>query len=266
MKKIDRVLLEECYNILSVDWDYFFEDVEQFDWQCNEDLSVYYEVIWPLRYSNHRLFSPDRKIAYEVMRPREEFRTFWGKMDELFELNEYTKLIITESHLDLYKVLFNDAVPYLTLNIFNFDQHHDAGYGEKIGEEINCGNWAGKLHKKEWIDNYCVLYPEWRRGKPENYIPDFVQVGYGVEDLKQAIGKCKPQIDAVFICRSGPWTPSWSDGEWLEFVKWWDRKDLYKRNVMKLEYAMKERPFDREEAERIKEQTDQLRSGRTENG
>jgi len=63
----------------------------------------------------------------------------------------------------------------------------------------------------------------------------------------------------VFICRSSPWTPSWSDNYWIKFIEYfktnypytWDHK-------MALEYALKPRPFNKEEANRLFEQTKKL--------
>lgn len=55
-------------NILSIDWDYFFPDISEFDWSTNESNSFMFEAIWPLRADNIGYVS--KRTAIEHVQPR----------------------------------------------------------------------------------------------------------------------------------------------------------------------------------------------------
>ena len=222
-------------NILSIDWDFFFPDVQQFDWQMNEDMFLYYELIWPLRWGNSALFDQNTK-ANEIMHPRSSHRTFWDSIQS--KIKKRATLIIVDTHSEMYNV-FNEYPGSLT--IWNFDQHHDCGYGRS--KELDCGNWAQLLYSNSKIQ-YHQVYPDWRKTiKEEPNPPGWAEIHHESDPLEL------PKFDFVFICRSSPWTPSWADRLWLRFIHWFkDNRELCWKNKMSVPYPLKERTFNWKEA------------------
>ena len=53
-------------NILSIDWDYFFPDNVAFDWSMDDKKFIFYEIIWPIRWSNMHLET--KKLAKWIFR------------------------------------------------------------------------------------------------------------------------------------------------------------------------------------------------------
>ena len=224
-------------NIVSVDWDYFFADTLEFDWGHRESL-FFIEAIWSLRAGAVGLVSGEPAI--DKMRPRSQFKHFWNSFDFPPE-----HLVIAESHLSLLEVLRQSGIQDAT--VYNFDAHHDLGYGMK---EENCGNWAKIAHEEGRIESYKLVYPQWRFVEPEIDgsipAPEGLEFEYFLEP---------PEIeyaDMVFICRSGSWTPPWCDDEWMKFIghfeqyEWlWDSKSF-------TELALKKRSPNMAEAKQLR--------------
>jgi len=231
-------------NILSIDWDYFFPDNFVFDWQFQDNNKIYCEIIWPIRWSNRNLF--DHKIiAKDIYHP--DLQLLNGFLDKIL-INSYpSMLVISDTHVDIKTLI--DAFP--KSNIYNFDQHHDIYYGNELPKkesQLNCGNWVGCLLNQ--IKSYHLFYPPWRKTNPEHKGKLlYTEVSYSIPEDP-------PVFDAIFICRSSPWTPPWSDHKWIEFIEYfkinyhilWNRK-------LALDYVLKARPFDQQEAERYEQQT-----------
>ena len=130
-------------RILSVDWDYFFPDVFWFDWSQKEQNMFFLEYLWYIRYGNQHMKTGE--LAKDLVKPDEKLlKNFWKKV---CPKEPSLHLCICESHKDIIVVLESFFESTTTkFSIWNFDQHHDAGYGM---EELNCDNWAHYLHKKK---------------------------------------------------------------------------------------------------------------------
>lgn len=221
-------------NILSVDWDFFFPDTQQFDWQMNEERFLYYELIWPIRWTNSGIF--DRSIkARRIMHPNPIAHQFWNGLRG--RISKWSKLVVVDSHADLKHFLDGLSSSF---SIWNFDQHHDCGYGER-NHKLNCGNWAQKLQEEKRITKYHQVYPEWRRIEVEpSAPPQWADVSYYGEEIP-----LPDKFQIVFVCRSSPWTPSWSDNLWIYFIEWFKREipKAWESKVA-IEYSLKKRPFD----------------------
>jgi len=220
-------------NILSVDWDFFFPDVVQFDWGHSEDSPWFYEVLWPLRWGNRALLDRD-VLARKVMWPRRSHETFLKKVLR----KKYCGFVaVTESHKDLYAVLRNNLNN--SVNIYNYDQHHDCGYTERDNEEVNCGNWGWHLKCRGVIKNFFQVYPDWRKEVKESDPPKWVNVNYESDKIPL------PKFDSVFVCRSSCWTPSWADKMWLRFIDPLRKMDA---RFASAPYALKRRDFNLKQA------------------
>lgn len=237
-------------HILSVDWDYFFPDTAEFDWGHRETV-FFNEAIWSLRASCVGLIS--HKPALTAMRPRKQFRTFWNSLVDALPPDH---LIVAESHLSLLAGMRQAGVRDAT--VWNFDAHHDLGYGMK---EENCGNWAKVAFEEGRMAEYKLVYPQWRAGLPESadgtvHAPDGLQFEYFFEMPEIE------QIDVIFICRSGSWTPTWCDASWFEFIHFFKREWPWLWNMMQYsEMAMKRRSPNLKEAREIRKQHAEMLNG-----
>jgi hypothetical protein len=225
-------------RILSVDWDYFFPDTFWYDWSQKEESMMFLEYLWYIRYGNQHLKTG--ALAKDTVKPdKSRLCGFWEKVSPR---EPYINLTITESHKDIVTTLdffFSDPLDRPSFEIWNFDQHHDAGYGM---EKLNCDNWAHYLHEDGRLSEYHVIYPPWRKEKPEEKPKFPCTMHYEIPDLPD-------RFEFVFICRSGGWTPSWCDDEWIKFIEHWKKYELLWTTKSSAEYALKKRHFDYEKAE-----------------
>jgi len=233
--------------VLSVDWDYFFPNSEDFDWGHREETHVmlFLEVLWSMRWSNHTL--DGKHLAHEYYKPREKWRSFWDniitKDDGLMQLG------ITESHKDIIDFIAPVLEQQMKLDIYNFDAHHDAGYGEET-TPLDCGNWAEHAKLMNPNAQYTLIYPKWRIETPEKGMSNGNRPA-AVDQVFYCVPKIPPPL-FIFICRSGAWTPPWSDPQWLDFIEWWERHRNFTWNVKSHnEYSLKQRPFDIETARKF---------------
>jgi len=208
-------------NILSVDWDYFFPCMDNYDW-CHSERSFMLDLIWSTRVGAFDLLTKQKAI--ETLVPK-DYEEFWAKMRFAFP----QQLIIAETHVDLYHILSG----CVSVSIWNFDAHHDLGY-ENDNRRLNCGNWANHLLKEERMGEYHVIYPSWRKEFPETK-NEYMSINNTMRrvEIHHEIPKL-PLFNVIFICRSSAWTPPWRDNCWMKFINWW------KRNR---EHAWKEKRF-----------------------
>ena len=234
-------------NILSIDWDYFFPDNVAFDWSMDDKKFIFYEIIWPIRWSNMHLET--KKLAKDIYHP--DLQLLNGFLDKILINSNPTLLSIAESHSDIQHLIYLfPAKP----NIFNFDKHHDIYYGNELPKkesQLNCGNWVGYFLDR--IESYHLFYPPWRKDNPEH------EGELLYTTTSYSIPEHPPEFHMVFICRSAPWTPSWSDHYWIEFIEYFKTNYRYTwDHKLALEYALKPRPFDLKEAERMLKKTKKM--------
>ena len=236
-------------NILSIDWDYFFPDNFQFDWSMDDKKSIFYEIIWPIRWSNRNLKT--KEFAKDTYHP--DLQLLNGFLDKILINSKPALLSIAETHSDIQHLIeLFPAKP----DIYNFDQHHDIYYYDhpgKINDQLNPGNWVSYFTTQ--INSYHLYYPPWRESIPEHTDE---RLNY-TASISYNIPINPPEFHMVFICRSAPWTPSWSDHHWIEFIEYFKTNYQYTwDHKLALEYALKPRPFDVKEAERYYKQTERL--------
>ncbi len=225
-------------RILSVDWDYFFPETDQFDWGHRES-QFFTESIWGMRAGCTSMVSG--KAAIDIMRPRRSYVRFWDNFDMPPD-----HIIIAESHLSLLQAIQEQDIK--DLEVWNFDAHHDLGYGMK---EANCGNWALKAVEEGYISSYKLVYPSWRYSHPEAEIPrlpglDFEHF-YEIPDIRGS-------IDVVFICRSGSWTPTWCDAHWCKFINEFKQYGWLWATKQYAPFALKRRSPNMTEAKKLRKE------------
>ena len=212
-------------RVLSVDWDYFFPNVAWYDWG-HQETEFFIQMSWHLRCGNHNMKTGERAI--EAVNPDKKLLTnFWEKRLS----NIPNALFIAESHASIYHWLHDFHIDELV----NFDQHHDLGYPSAKGY-LECGNWAGKMLNEKRIKQYTLVYPPWRNRKKEIEEDTPKRKNVFIEHDHRQIAKS--EYDAVFICRSGAWTPSWCDDDFHRFVSFfvgtsiWDDVRISSYNPM----------------------------------
>jgi hypothetical protein len=235
-------------NILSIDWDYFFPDNLDFDWAMDDRQFLFYETIWPIRWGHMHLKT--EKYAKDIYHPDHQLLN--GFLDKILINSTPTLISIADSHTDI-KHLIN-LFP-AKVNIYNFDQHHDIYYGNELPKkesQLNCGNWVGYFLDR--IESYHLFYPPWRKDNLE-YTGKLLHTN----SVSYSIPEDPPTFDAVFLCRSSPWTPPWSDHKWIEFIEYFKiNYPLLWNHKLALDYVLKARPFDQEAAERYAEQSQKI--------
>jgi len=217
-------------RMLSIDWDYFFADLAWMDWGHNES-ALMLELIWTTRVDSLNLKT--RESALDYVLPNLKL-LYGGDGDKGFlervlakECERNLRLFVAESHvellrwLDSYKLRQSEEIW-----ISNYDQHHDCGYSDMPSGSYDCGAWAKGAYDIGKLNQYYLHYPAWRKDQPERSDRELKKrmKGFGVWDF--AI-KDPKRFDAVFICRSGGWTPPWCDADFIRFVstvKRWCRR------------------------------------------
>lgn len=230
-------------TILSIDWDFFFPSIAEYDWQMDESREIYYESIWLFRWGNRSVFSysnlEKRKKVNQVMHPNQKLlKNFWPNVIPLSYLFNNKKLIIyiVDSHSKI-KDLIKEDKSYI---IYNFDQHHDMFYHNKM--KLCCDNWGWIF--KDNISQYHLFYPNWREEETESNIS---RVKKHITSINYGLPNELITPDYIFICRSSCWTPPWSDKQWANFISIFTRS---KKSIIE-NYVSRERHFDFKKAKEI---------------
>ena len=184
-------------RILSIDWDYFFPNLDEINFHANESFTYCYENRWAFYMELKKLkpFIP---------------RNFW----DFCKKNKQIPIFISSTHSTIWQLLFNQK----NCVVDSYDAHHDCGY---ISEEnlnrtnlVTCCSWGyyGLQHSLKEIN---VHYPWWRKEYPEE--------NKGTANFR--VKYCSPETiptesyDAIFITRSDVFTPPWSDALFQKFIQ-----------------------------------------------
>lgn len=207
-------------RILSVDWDFFFEDhdgniehphTHLYDWSHRESSLFILGGLWYIRASGF--------MQYGLPLPgmNGEQHDFWQR----FRFRPRAGLMIAESHstmLSLWRYV--TRVRRCTgheLSVVSYDAHHDAGYNISLSElsrrkAIDCGQWVAIYGLAG--TQVEVVYPRWKKWAFDLEPAPTVAVSRRFDD-----GASDPEpFDYVFICRSGAWVPPWTDDAWQPFI------------------------------------------------
>lgn len=205
-------------NVLSIDFDYWFDMPGEYDWQFREAL-FFINQLWAFRAMDSAARGVDIrttcKVAADEPRPAKMATVI---REHGIKIPRY-QLAVSESHSAAYKWL----VRMKDLHIINIDAHHDMGYS-KTTAPMNCDNWIKHLILKGKVKKVTQIYPKWRlrhdneweqncaRLTSEFDIP--IECHYGIDEwLPYNI-----DVRKVFICRSGAWVPPWLDRDFRSLV------------------------------------------------
>jgi hypothetical protein len=204
---------------LSIDFDYWIPEDPAMDFGHRE-APFYINHLWVSRLADFAALDKDLQELLHID------RTLAPQPQELYDFLKKrrirflkTRTAVAESHASV--IDFLQDLP--DLNLIHVDAHHDLGYhGPEHLNPANCDNWVRYLHN---LRRLLLIYPEWR--KQERY--DLEDAIHGVEALRKqgvevevAYGlDAMPKnitLKRLFFCRSGAWTPPWTDGFFMEMV------------------------------------------------
>lgn len=205
-------------NLLSVDWDYFFQIPDHdptflYDWGHREASLFIDGPLWAIRAG---VFAGR---GLDLPAVNNHWTGFWGR----FRFTEGAQLYFGDSHA----LAVTDPVIEGISEVWSYDAHHDCGYADDdLVQAINqgryqCGSWAlaywAQLSEMKRLDDPLPLhvrYPgwkDWRQHEETCLIHD-------VDRRTDLFGEETPVFDRVFVCRSGAWVPPWCDAQFLDFV------------------------------------------------
>jgi hypothetical protein len=204
-------------NLLVVDFDYFFlnkleggyldDEMMLYDWQHNES-EMYRTILWPGRGADF--------IINDLPLPKVNIpEDWWSRFNispdavcEVSDSNMYSGAADGHSTFD---------------HVWLYDAHHDL-YKIKTVEQLADWEKKSQISCEDWMFAHYLRgsklhwrWPQWHReakGMRAN-IPKWV----GLDARRDDLGSLDMQFDAVSICRSGCWVPSWCDDDFISFVE-----------------------------------------------
>jgi hypothetical protein len=203
-------------NLLVVDWDFFFEEPHPntseamflYDWGHREGGVLYTQALWPSRATTF--------VEHGLELPRcHGWESFWDR----FILSEEAVLYFADSNKAAVKPEVASSADERTDVVWLYDAHHDAGYN---GGTVADVEERGSVSCEDWMVAYKILfdaelhhrYPAWKTWGPKMEPEPVVEV-----DRQMDHGEHNgTTFDAVFVCRSGAWTPPWSDQDFVKFI------------------------------------------------
>jgi hypothetical protein len=205
---------------LNIDWDFFFEQEEKHpnhDWGHAESPFYYSGMMWAVRFSGAYAVGEDLQKTYTADR---RWRTLWTYLKRRgFNLDNAT-VIFADSNLGAWYVFDMFRVSH----IYNFDNHHDVFYRGGASENIDCGNWLGQTMREQPKLGATIVYPdrerlEWEFEFENPRANRWVKSGRLDATTYDELEKGRRDVDAIFICRSGAWTPPWDDEKFMQLVR-----------------------------------------------
>ncbi|MFD7861465.1 hypothetical protein [Streptomyces sp. NPDC059783] len=213
-------------RLLVVDFDFFFHNPAEglaaphrghaafYDWRHAEN-QLLREIIWPIR--------AEEFLRAGIELPRcEGYENFW---DRFTFTSDNPPLFYADSNLYAgtlsprqYALFDLEITAWQDVQLF--DAHHDSGYPQQDGPE-SFEAWAelGEFSCEDWMlvhhargSRLALTYPAWRPNGDTH--PPMIPLHTTVDDG----GKAALPFDAVFLCRSGSWVPSWCDDQFTELL------------------------------------------------
>lgn len=229
---------------LSIDWDFFVRENPAWDWGHGES-EVFLGFAWEVRVANFLATGKDLRKEMSLRHADPKPGAFWNRLLELgYRFDNVKAFVVADSHKWAYW-LFDRAHgsgPALEkTRLLHFDAHHDLVYNvksftaNKKAQTAACDDWHMMTLLKNRLLKSFVVYPPWKglydwtktigswekHRMPEarelhRLITKFVDFGvWGDPRLADTAG----QVEVVFICRSGGWTPPWHDRAFRKFAQ-----------------------------------------------
>ena len=205
---------------LSIDWDFFVPGaIKVWEQEDIDENFKFFLTNW---------IKPRWRRLEKQIKPVNADK-FWQWLSQWFVLSRNRQVTVSESHAVISKLL---SERHETLILF--DSHHDCyslfSQDEDKGN-IDCGNWGTYWLRKKDKNGKVIWISQLSPGERKEYISRITQSAFShvkayspktVESVfdamcKKAGGRVK--LDFIHICRSGCWSPPWTDIDFLEFLK-----------------------------------------------
>ena len=157
---------------------------------------------WMIRYVSFDLYTETDIETYADCHPA---KFIYALEQKGFKITPNTLVGVGWSHKEAYD-FFKGCK---SKTIYNFDAHHDCGYGPK--KELDCGNWLEKLYKATKV-KVIQVYPKWRdvkESKPQIKIK---------KQTFQSINIKPIEVEALYLAQSPAWVPPHFDEHFLFMV------------------------------------------------
>lgn len=242
-------MIGNTLNFLSIDWDYFIQ-VSSLERMMlpdggNENLSsMLQKFVWASYYARTPKEYGNVNITYDKV-AMAALRAFLTKRIDPVQ----TRLCIARSHIEAYEFFSSFTLPYpedllpedartekSQVRLWNVDDHSDVygTYGDS-SEKLHCGNWLSKLMYELRPEQSYNLKSYWVC-KDEEYESNLIaEEGYETKLIKMTMNEFlklpkQEKFDAVFLCRSDPWSPPHLDTGYQVLAEYLKSK-VIKRNV-----------------------------------
>jgi len=159
-----------------------------------------------------------------------EENSFWKR----FRIYSSTDLYVADSHKF---ITYSPLTQHHYDQVISYDAHHDSGYDNPIPKfKFSCEDWTHYFMDKGIPVK--VVYPKWK----EKYAFVDEELETPIQLLERTIDRGEsPQqnISAVFLCRSGAWSPSWLDKKFFSFMNDFPGGRRYvMENIMEREFSI----------------------------
>ena len=223
--------------VCSIDFDFFIEENPILDMGHREE-GLFLNGMWAIR---EEQWAAQGKSAREMMPMRMGVVEFVARLRRLLNVPLCeVPAFAAESHAALPKAL--DMAGIKRCDIVNFDAHHDIAYGhcpKDLVEKFDCGSWGGHLLETGRAKNYAQVYPEWRRKWPEMNEERRLMMAAQWEAEFLYWNDWRPEkrrkVAAVFLCRSGCWTPPCHDREFSKLCRLFGLESIEERPEPKVD-------------------------------
>lgn len=206
---------------LSIDWDYFVPLAGEYDFGSNDNMSMdIINALWHIRYATCKVNGID--LQKEINTTQKDYSMLLTNIEYkmLIKISNNCKLGIADSHLYAFDFFYGGIVD----EIINIDNHHDLVYDNICS--LNCGNWLGMLILLQQIKFAHIIYPEFRLKEPDVGINELKKYKW-LKNRYELLNNFEKQyptfndsvVTHIFICRSGAWTPIWTDVYFNTFVQ-----------------------------------------------
>lgn len=196
-------------KVLSIDWDYFVDcpidfKAANFPDGGNENLPEFVlDQVWMTRYGQCSKLKDVKMDISEMAKLRMMLKKI---------VNQYTTVVIADSHKDIYKYLEELRQTNFPMDLYNIDFHHDVY--DFQDDNVDCGNWLRLFMNAENghdRDTFTWIRREDSELSRNEIIDDNSCVGIP-RDISTP-------FQLIFLCRSGVWSPPHLDREFLSLCR-----------------------------------------------
>jgi hypothetical protein len=198
-------------SVLSIDFDYFQDitDSETFS-SYPDGIDLPTEIsslVWASKYATKR--DKEKIMSVNILQ---------NELDILKEIllsqNSETKIMVRNSHLDIYYWIHKLISTDQKFSLRNIDMHHDLFNGNRF---VDCGNWVEHIFDDygrnnvnfKWISNPISLD---MYGFKQNELKG-LSINTSLRDI------CSEKYDYIFMCRSDNWFPPHLDEHFWDIIK-----------------------------------------------